>query len=222
MAYILSKTPILYRAAYYKNIITGPFAKVTCAKNYGYFSPVKSDTLIEKRFRLKDNIADDYKLIYREHNAVRVLITCSYYTGWISLLAGVIIVGYLLIENPPLDSKEVEDLFGIIKFENELSRLLVASSGIILPIIFIRCIRIIPFRIYYSSLQKLYKVIFVPNILYRKKNIETFGEGCAVSIFNRFNFLADTFFKINGRIVMLDRDYFTVQAIREKMIYRTK
>ncbi|XP_019698890.2 uncharacterized protein LOC105187429 isoform X1 [Harpegnathos saltator] len=72
MAYILSKIPVLYRAAYYKNIILGPAkithlgAKITHIRNHGYSSPVKLHSLEEQKFKLKDKISDDYKLIYKE------------------------------------------------------------------------------------------------------------------------------------------------------------
>ncbi|XP_019698894.1 uncharacterized protein LOC105187429 isoform X2 [Harpegnathos saltator] len=120
MAYILSKIPVLYRAAYYKNIILGPAkithlgAKITHIRNHGYSSPVKLHSLEEQKFKLKDKISDDYKLIYKEQ------------------------------------------------------------------------------------------------------------KGSVVPIFKRPKFVSNTLFKINGRIVLLDRACFTTQAAREIMMYKAK
>lgn len=221
MACILNKTPVLYRAAYYRNIIFSPVFKVTCVKNYGYFSPNKSDVIVEKRFKLKDNITDDYKLIYREHNTIHKTIVFSYYSGWFCLLFGICITGYMIIEKPPLKTEEIKGLFTSVQPESKVSRILIMISSVLLPIMLIYVIRMMPFRIYYSSSQKLYKAIFIKDI-WRKESIEIFGENSAIPLFSRFKILEDTIFKINGRSILLDRYCFAVQATREKMIFRAK
>lgn len=215
MAYILNRTPILYRAVYYKNIIFSSIAQVKHVRNFESFGYNKSSPMVEKRFKLNDKINDDYKLIYREQKGLNTIIFCSYYGGWISAVAGVFICGYLLINNP-----EVPDQ-GRKVTPTKTQRASGAICCVIAPLTLVLVSRLLPLRIYHSRSQKLFKAVFVNN-LRGKKQIETFGEHCAVPIFKRFPILQSLFFKINGRNVLLDRECFEIQALYHKMIYKMK
>ncbi|XP_011146610.1 uncharacterized protein LOC105187492 isoform X2 [Harpegnathos saltator] len=221
MAYILSKTPVLYRTTYYRNIILSPVAKHICIKNSRYFSSIKSDRLTEKRFKLKDNISDDYKLIYREYNRIPQLISITYYTGWFGVCFVIYIVGYIIIKNPLVSDKEVETSFSKEKLSTETDRIFMIISGMFLSIVLILGSQMFPFRIYHNCSQKLYKAIFVSNIL-GKKQIEIFGEGTIIPMFKDFEHLSDIFFKINDRIVLLDKRCFQKPVLYEMMIRKVK
>lgn len=221
MACILKRAPILCRAACQKNIIHNSLLQVIRVRNYGHFSPNKSDTLIEKRFKLKDSISDDYKLIYREHKTLNATIIISYYSGWFFSTLGILILGYILIKDPPIVEQEEEIANKQVSlFSPKTRRIFIVLSTVALPITLVMISRAMPFRIYYSPSQKLFKAVFVSNIL-RRKQIKTFSEGSAIPMFKRSRFMADSLFKINGHTTLLDRDSFAVQAIREKMICRT-
>ncbi|XP_014489238.1 PREDICTED: uncharacterized protein LOC106752214 [Dinoponera quadriceps] len=247
MACILSRTPILYRATYFKSVICNPIAQVIRVKNYGHFDPIKSDSILEKKLKLKDNISDDYKLIYREHTTIHRLIILSYNGGWLFLFLSILNAIYIIITDPTLskpykrlyqeepDEKYLEEnideegrLMNTDEEGNPLitmqppskfSKIISVFGGIVTSAILIITTKTMPLRIYHSPKQKLFKGMFVSNIIHGKK-LEIFSEGSAVVMFRKF--MPEALFKINGRIVLLDKECFAVQKLREMMIHKAK
>lgn len=218
MAYILSKTPILCRAAFHKNIILGSVTKIT--KSYMHQTN-KTNVIAERKFRLKDNISDNYKLIYREENIMNVMITFAYNTAWIGIIFCTVFIGYLIYKNPPVEEQK-ELTFSSGAYASSLSKLArtaISLFSLALIVTVILCCRIIPFRIYHNSAEKLYKAVFVRSIL-GKKQIVTFGEGTVMPIFKRKH-AGNILFNANGRIILLDRECFPIPYMREQMIYKT-
>lgn len=217
MACILSRAPIFCRAAFHKNII---FRSVTQIKRVYSFEHLtnKTNPFVEQKFRLKDNISKDYKLVYREQKFVNTVITIAHIFGWVGAIFGVLLTGYIIYKNPPMNEGLEFKEGGIIMPLSNLNKalILIGCSGICVTLII--CSRIIPFRIYHSATEKLYKAIFVPSMS-GKKQIITFGEYTAVPIFKRKH-MGDIFFKINGRIVLLDKECFPVPFMRERMIQK--
>ncbi|XP_018318251.1 uncharacterized protein [Mycetomoellerius zeteki] len=222
MAYLLNKTSILCRPVFHKNIISGPINKNTLVKSYEHLTN-KTNTWAEKKYKLKDNISNGYKLIYREQLTMNMLITSTYYVGWISFALSLYTLGYFIYMKPPV-LKGVKNVLSeeklTLKPMNNLERLLLILASFTLSIILIVGSKTIPFRIYYNSADKIYKAVFVKGIL-GKTQMETFGEGTVIPVFNRKN-QADFLFNINGRIVILDKECFPVQSVRERMIRKTK
>ncbi|XP_018337172.1 PREDICTED: uncharacterized protein LOC108745491 [Trachymyrmex septentrionalis] len=221
MAYLLNKTSILWRPVFHKNIISGPINKNTLVRSHEYLTN-KTNAWAEQKYKLKDNISNGYRLVYREQSNLCTLITSTYHFGWLSLAASLFILGYFILK-PPVQ-EEVENTLSddqlILRPSSNLERLLLIFGSCTLAIIFIVGSKTIPFRIYYNSVDKIYKAVFVNRIL-GKTQMETFGEGTAVPAFNRKN-RNGIFFKINGRIILLDKECFPVQSIRERMICKTE
>lgn len=217
MAYILNKTPILCRAAFYKNIIFGPVTKI--ARSCMYQSN-RTNIIAEREFKLKDNISSNYKLIYREQRLINIIITVVYNSAWVGIIFCTFFIGYLIYKNPPVEQKiKVVSPNAYIGPLNKLARIGIILFSFALTIAVLLCCRIIPFRIYHSPAEKLYKVVFVRSI-FDKQQIVTFGEGTAVPLF-KHKHIGDTLFNINGRIILLDKECFPVQHMREQMIRKT-
>lgn len=217
MAYILNKTPILCRAAFHKNIILGSVTKIT--KSYMHQTN-KTNVIAERNFRLKDNISNNYKLIYREQTAMNVMITFAYNVSWLGIIFCTVFIGYLIYKNPPVEDKKLtfnSDVY--MPSLSKLARIAMLLFSLATTVTVIVCCRIIPFRIYYNPAEKLYKAVFVRSILC-KKQIVTFGEGTAIPIFKRKH-TGNLLFNVNGRIVLLDRECFPIPYIREQMICKT-
>ncbi|XP_072753863.1 uncharacterized protein [Anoplolepis gracilipes] len=215
MAYIL-KAPILCRTVFHKNIIFGSITKTS----YKHLSN-KINIIAEQKFRLKDNISNDYKIVYREQEIINLITTISHYSGWIGVIFSAFLTGYVIYKNPPVE-KEIETEFkngGIIRPLSKLSRAVMLFFSFAVSVTLIICSKMIPFRIYYSPVEKLYKAVFVRSIL-GKKQILIFGEGTAVPIFKREH-VGDILFKINGHTVLLDKECFPVPYVRERMIHKT-
>ncbi|XP_025266063.1 uncharacterized protein LOC112638460 [Camponotus floridanus] len=218
MAYILNKTSILCRAAFHKNIILGSVTKIT--KSYMHQTN-KTNIIAEQKFRLKDNISNNYKLIYREQRAMNVMITLAYNTAWLGIIFCTVFMGYLIYKNPPVEEHK-KLTFISSAYASSLSksaRTAILLFSLALTITVIVCCRIIPFRIYYSPAEKLYKAVFVRSILC-EKHIVTFGEGTAMPIFKRKH-TGNILFNVNGRIILLDKESFPIPYMREQMIYKT-
>lgn len=218
MACILNKAPILCRTTFYRNIIFGSVTKVT--RNYQHYTN-RTNIIAERNFKLKDNISSDYKLIYREQGIINIITTIAYYGGCVGVIFNVFLAGYIIYVNPPVE-EEVKTTFssgGIIKPLSKLGRVGILLFTFVTSISLILCSRMIPFRIYHSPVEKLYKAVFVPSIL-GKKQIVTFGEGTAVPKFKRKH-IGNVLFNINGRTVLLDKECFPVPYVRERMICKT-
>lgn len=218
MAYILSKTPILCRAAFHKNIIFGPVTKIT--KSCMYQSN-KTNIIAEREFKLKDNISNNYKLIYREQRYFNIIVTLIYNSAWVGIIFGTFLMGYLIYKNPPVEEQKTKIFTtnSYMKPLSKLARIGVTLFSLALTIVVLLCCRMIPFRIYHSPAEKLYKIVFVRSI-FDKQQIITFGEGTAVPLFKREH-VGDVLFNINGRITLLDKECFPVQHMREQMICKT-
>ncbi|CAL1676305.1 unnamed protein product [Lasius platythorax] len=221
MACMLSKAPILCRATFHKNITFGSVTKITRLQSYEHYSN-RTNAIAEQKFRLKDNISKDYKLVYREQGIINITTTIAYNAGWIGIILSASLMGYIIYKNPPVEGVERtfgQDAKGVIKPLSKLNRALIILFGFAASLTLIIGSKAIPFRIYYSSAEKLYKALFVRSVL-GKKQIVTFGEGTAVPIFKRKH-LGDLLFKINGRTVLLDKECFPVPFVRERMISKT-
>lgn len=221
MAYILNKVPLLCRSVFRKNIISGPINKNTLVKNYEHFTN-RTSRWAERKYKLKDNISDGYRLVYREHPTRIFTIFATYHLGWIGFASSIFCAGYLIYMKPPVREKGIEGILEdeVLRPLSALERILALLTSFTMSIILIVCSKIIPFRIYHNSTEKIYKGVFVNRIL-GKKQIETFGEGTAVPVFSCKS-LRNLLFNINGRIVILDEESFPVQCVRERMIHKTE
>ncbi|XP_012227876.1 uncharacterized protein [Linepithema humile] len=219
MAYILSKIPILCQTAFHKNIRFKSAVKMISIRNCHITN--RTNPMAEQRFKLKDNISSDYKLIYREHKIVNFVTIVAYTCGWLGLTAGTMSMGYLIYKNPPLQQEGIKDGSGkeILKPLSQFGRITAICASITLSILAIIASKVIPFRIYHNPTEKLYKAIFVSNAL-GKAQILTFGEGTVVPKFGR-KYIGDLLFDINGYTVLLDKECFPVPYAREQMIRRT-
>jgi len=220
MAYIMNKIPILCRPVFHKNIIFGPINKNVLVKSYEHLTN-KTNPWAEKKYRLKDNISDDYRLVYREQLGVNTITVAAYHIGWISLISSIFIIGYMIYEKPPLKKEtEIIGSKGILRPLTTLQRVFMLFTSFAVSIILIVGSRTIPFRIYHNPTEKIYKAVFVSRV-FGKMQTETFGEGTVVPVFSR-KFLGDILFNINGRIVILDKECFPVPYVREQMIRKTE
>lgn len=223
MAYILNKAQILCRPAFLKNIISSPINKRL--KSYKHFSN-RTNVWTEKKYKLKDNISDDYRLVYREHSSFNMMIAVAYHVGWMGIVAGTLSTGYLIFMKPPVYEKKgmegvlIKEYEGIVEPLTNVGRVLMLCASFAISTLLIVCSKTIPFRIYYNSAEKVYKGVFVHRI-FGKKQIETFGEGTVIPVFSRKS-LGHIFFNMNGRIVILDKECFPVPSIREQMICKTE
>lgn len=215
MACILSKAPILCRTTFHKNIIFGSVTKIT--RSYPHYSN-RTNIIAEQKFRFKDNISNDYKIIYREQGIVNIITTIAHNAGWIGVILSVFLTGYIIYVNPPVEKEPTKTFSngGMIKPLSKLARAGIVLFSFAASVSLIVCSRMIPFRIYYNSAEKLYKAVFVRSIL-GKKQIITFGEGTAVPKFKRAH-TGDILFNINGRTILLDKECFPVPYVRERMI----
>lgn len=217
MAYILNKALILRRSAFYKNIISGSINKNTLMNHQEHLTN-KTNSLAEKKYKLKDNISNDYQLVYREHSTINTVVVGAYHIGWLGLVAGTLSIGYLIYKNPPVREKGSEEVLDgrVLRPLTSLERVLMLLASFAVSIILIVSSRTIPIRIYHSPTEKVYKAVFV-NRIFGKKQMETFSEGGAVPVFSRKS-PGDLLFNINGRIVLLDKECFPVPYVRERMI----
>ncbi|XP_018376140.1 PREDICTED: uncharacterized protein LOC108769597 [Trachymyrmex cornetzi] len=218
MAYLLNKTSILWRPVFHKNIISGPINKNTLVKSYEHLTN-KTNAWAEQKFKLKDNISNGYRLVYREQLTMCRFIILTYHFGWTCLAVSLFTLGYFIYK-PPVQERITNTLPDgelTLRSLSNLERLLFILGIFTVSIILIVGSKTIPFRIYYSSTDKIYKAVFVNRIL-GKTQMETFGEGTVVPVFSR----GDTFFNINDRIVILDKECFPVQSVRERMIRKTE
>jgi hypothetical protein len=218
MAYILSKITIC-RTAFHKNVSFKSTVQMMCTRNSHLTN--KTDIKAEQRFKLRDNISSNYKLIYREQRTINSTVVVGYCGGWLSLTVTLIIMGYLLYKDPPLLQESLKNKSGkeILKPLSKLGRITITSVGIALSILVIMVSKTIPFRIYHNPTEKLYKVVLINNVV-GKAQILTFGEGTAVPKF-RSKFLGHVLFDINGHTVLLDKESFPVSYVHEQMIRRT-
>lgn len=220
MACILSKAPIFCRATFRKNIIFASVTKITRGKTYEHFTN-RTNIFAERKFKLKDNISSDYKLIYREQGIINVITTIAHNGGWMGVIFSVFLAGYIICKNPPVEEGATTTTFnngGIIRPLSKLNRAAIVLFTFVSSVTLILCSKGIPFRIYHSPAEKLYKAVFVRSLL-GKKQVVTFGEGTVVPAFKRKH-LGDVLFNINGRIVILDKECFPVPHVRERMICR--
>ncbi|XP_029159955.1 uncharacterized protein LOC114931962 [Nylanderia fulva] len=218
MACILSKAPIFYRAAFHKTIIFGSVTQVN-RRLYNQHLTNKTNAFMERKFRFKDNISNDYKLVYREQKIVNGIMIIGHTAGWIGAIYGMCLMGLEFLMDPPMDKGVEFEGGGILMSLSKPKKILLLLCCIGICTTLILCSRIIPFRIYHSATEKLYKAVFVPSISF-KKQIVTFGEFTAVPIFKRRH-AGDILFKINGRIVLLDIECFPVPFMRERMIIKS-
>ncbi|XP_018046050.1 PREDICTED: uncharacterized protein LOC108685667 [Atta colombica] len=221
MIYLLNKTSILWRPVFHKNIISGPINKNTLVKSYKHLNN-KTNAWTEQKYKLKDNISNDYQLVYREQSSICTLITSTYHFGWLSLATSLFTLGYFIYMKSPVQEgieNTLSDDELILRPFSNWEKLLLIFGSFTISIMLIVSSKAIPFRIYYNSADKIYKAVFVNRIL-GKTQMETFSEGTVVPVFNRNR--GDIFFKLNGRIVILDKECFPVQSIRERMICKTE
>ncbi|KAL6267767.1 hypothetical protein P5V15_000836 [Pogonomyrmex californicus] len=219
MTCILNKTSALCRSIFHKNIVFDPVIKISRLKIHSEHVTNKINAWTEKKYKQKDNINSNYQLVYREQTTISRTIILTYHFGWVSLVISGLTIGYLIYMKPPI--KE-EDTYISPKLRlrlNALNRLLVVSLIFAASIVLIIVSKMLPLRIYHSSMEKMYKAVFV-NAIFGKKQIETFGEHTIVPIFNGKR-KGDLLFNINGRIVLLDKESFSVQSVREQMIRKT-
>lgn len=221
MAYILNKIPLLCRPAFRKNIISGPINKNTLVKNYEHLTN-KTNPWAEQKYKLKDNMSDGYRLVYREHSTINAIITAAYHIGWIGFVSNIFCIGYLLYMKPPVREKGTEGVLqsGLLRPLSALERIFMLFASFTISIILIVGSKTIPFRIYHNSVERMYKGVFVTRVM-GKKQIETFGEGTVMPAFSRKS-LGNLLFNINGRIVILDKECFPVPYVRERMIRKTE
>ncbi|XP_024872623.1 uncharacterized protein LOC112455122 [Temnothorax curvispinosus] len=225
MAYILNKAPVLCRSVFRKNIISGPVNKNTLVRSYEHLTnrTNKTNSWAEQKYKLKDNISDGYQLVYREHSTINGTIIAAYHIGWICFAAATFSSGYLMYVNPPVLKKGTSGILRtgyVLRPLTDVQRVLILFTSFAFSAILIVVSKGLPLRIYYSSKEKVYKAVFV-NRIFGKKQIETFGEGTVVPVSNR-KFLRDSFFKINNRIVLLDKECFPVPYVRERMLRKTE
>lgn len=222
MAYILNKAQILCRPAFLKNIISSPINKRL--KSYEHFSN-RTNAWTEKKYKLKDNISDSYRLIYREHSTISMVFAVAYHMGWMGIVTSTLSMGYLIYMKPPLQEKGME---GVLRKEHEglimplttMGRVLMLCASFAISMVLVVGSKTIPFRIYHNPVEKVYKAVFAHRI-FGKKQIETFGENTVIPVFNRKS-RGNVLFNMNGRIVILDKECFPVPSIREQMIRKTE
>lgn len=219
MAAILSKAPILCRTAFQKKLIFGPITKIILVKNQGHLTN-RTNIRAEQRFRLKDNISDDYRLIYREQKFIEAVCVISYNSGWIGLALGSFLAAYLVYEDPPVTDVERPGFFNTLKPLTKVGRIIMLIGGFVICVLLLTVSRTMPLRIYHSSTQKMYKMIIVDNI-FRGKKMLTFGEGTVTQKFKRSGFTLGALYDINGHTILLDIESFPVQSMREQMIRKT-
>ncbi|XP_012539734.1 uncharacterized protein LOC105838598 [Monomorium pharaonis] len=217
MAYILGKASILCRSGFRMNIIPGSINKNTFVRSYEYLSN-KTNPWAEQKYKQKDNISDNYQLVYREQSFINLVTTSGYHIGWLGLVTSTICLGYVIYKKPPVQEKGSEDAptTEVIRPLTAMERIVLLFLSFVISTVLIVGTRTLPFRIYHDPVGKMYKAVFVSRIL-GKKQIETFGEGTVVPVFSRKS-LGDLLFNINGRVVILDKECFPVQYVRERML----
>ncbi|XP_011685567.1 PREDICTED: uncharacterized protein LOC105448599 [Wasmannia auropunctata] len=219
MAYILNKATVLCRPVFRKNIISGPLNKITLVKSNQQMTN-KTNAWAEQKYKLMDNISDGYRLVYRELSAISTTITVAYHAGWLGVAVSTISLGYLIYMRPPVQDTVRGSDEKLLMPLSAVGRIIALLGSFAVAAILIVGSKTIPYRIYYNAAEKVYKAVFVNRIL-GKKQIETFGEGTVVPVFSR-KYIGDILFKINGRIVILDKECFPVQSIRDQMICKIK
>lgn len=221
VANIMSKISTLCRATFHKNINFRPITRNMFVKNMHEYlnrAPNRTNFKAEQRFKLWDNISNDYKLIFREQRAMSMTFVVAYNLGWIgSLFIAPLTIAYVIIKDPPVGEEKLQGIFGPIKPINKTGRKIMMWTGFVMFVSLIVVGKILPIRIYHDPNKKLYKAVFA-GILH-KKNILTFSEGTAVPKFKYF--LKDHLFDINGRTVLLEEEDYLVPFVREQMIRKT-
>lgn len=219
MTHILNRAQVWCRSAFLKNIISSPSKR----NNYEYFTN-RTNAIAEKKYKLKDNISDDYRLVYREHSTISRVMVVAYHMGYIGIATSILSMGYFIVKRPPLQEEGMEGV--LQKYDNviiplsNVGRVLMLCASFAVSIVLIVASKTIPFRIYHNPMEKMYRAVFVSKI-FGKKQIETFGEGTVIPVFRRKS-LGNVLFNMNGRIVILDKECFPVQSVREQMIRKTE
>ncbi|XP_011873110.1 PREDICTED: uncharacterized protein LOC105564938 [Vollenhovia emeryi] len=223
MAYILSRSPVLCRSAFRKNVICGPVNKIILAKSMVNL-PNRTNVWAEKKFKLQDNISNAYRLVYREESVINGTCFAAYHIGYIGLALSTFFLGYLILVKPPLpENRLMEDALdeGVVKPLTNVGRVVTLFISFVVSVVLIVSSRAFPFRIYHNPAEKMYKAVFVSRI-FGKKQIETFGDGTVVSVFDSRRSLGDILFYINRRLVILDAECFPAPYVREQMIRKTE
>lgn len=219
MAYILSKAPALFRTVN-KNTIFGATTKITSMRNHRY-EILRTNLKAEERFKLIDNISNNYKLVYREHRAVVITAAAGYIVGWITPLCAAICIGYIFIKNPPIEEEEKERSMTMLKPLGKIGRIVLILSALIVSVMVTAVSKAMPLRIYHNPKEKLFKAVFAKNIL-GKKEVFTFAEGTATPRFTRIKLMTSTLFDINGHTVILDKESFAIPHIHELILHSIK
>jgi hypothetical protein len=168
-------------------------------------------------------VNSDYKLIYREEQNVITITSMAYYSGGIGIVITLGIIAYLFYDIFVLKTSQ-KDLYndlshftlGPLSKVNIFDLLCVIMLG---TIVLVKYSKIIPLRIYHNSKKKLYKVVFVNNIL-KKGKLVTFAEGTAVPVFKSKK-IGNILFYVNNHMILLDEESFPVPYQREQMICKT-
>jgi len=182
----------------------------------------KTDIRTQEKLRCKDNVSSGYKLIYREERNVIRITAMAYYFGGMAIVITLIIMAYLFYDIFVLKTpKDFYHKLSIYK-SRSLSKLDIFDLlcvAMLIAVVLVKCSKIIPLRIYHNSKEKLYKVVFVNNLL-KKGELVTFAEGTAVPVFKPKE-TGNTLFYVNNRMILLDEESFPVPYQRENMIRKT-
>lgn len=218
MANIMNKALLLCRPAFHKNIIYGPFNKITLVKTCYHFTN-RTNVKAEEYLKRKDNISNDYKLIYRDETNLIICVSFAYHCGWIGTIAILLSAVYIILRDPPKEEEVVVGLFRQpYKLPSDPIKLIASCCGLIMCSVILYVSRIFPFRIYHNQKEKLYKAVFA-SIMGTKK-IVTFGEGTAVQKYKHKYF--KDLYDINGHTILLEEESFPVPFVREQMICKSK
>lgn len=217
MTCILSKAPLLYRAVCHKNVTLGSTTKLILVRTCKHLTN-RTTVSAQERLKIKDNVNSDYRLIYREQRAIINTTFVAYHAGWILIALSLSATAYLLYNIFVLQTPEPDLKWMNIRSISRLTQFDIMCVAVVTGIALIMSSKMVPFRIYYNSKEKLYKVVFVKNI-FRKTQLVTFAERSAVPVFKTR--MGDALFYVNGdRIILLDEDSFPIPFQREKMIRR--
>ncbi|KAL0116066.1 hypothetical protein PUN28_011135 [Cardiocondyla obscurior] len=223
MIYILDKARILCRSTFRKDVISGFINKKPPARNMEHYPNHRRNTWSETKFKMKDNVSDDYKIVYREISAMNGLIVIGYYAGWVGLAVNISTLGYFIYDRNSLQKRGLK---GVLHDESKTGPFTLVQQGFlwftstIVTVILIYGSRMLPFRIYHNPKEKMFKAVFVRDIL-GKKRIETFGEGTLEPAFKQKDG-GKVFFKMNNRIALIDQEFFPVPYVYEQMLRKTK
>jgi len=146
----------------------------------------------------------------------------AYYGGGIGTVITLIIIAYLFYDIFVLKTPEKDSYRDFSHFTlRPLSKLNIFDLLCIVmlgTVVLVKCSKIIPLRIYHNSKEKLYKVVFVNNIL-KKGELVTFAEGTAIPVFKPKE-TGNILFYVNNHMILLDEESFPVPYQREQMIHK--